>query len=220
MALTKGSQTTLDEWALTPSGALTETSAVRLGTELDVSTAYYCKLDIKAAIGEATVASTGQPEIIIQTTGEASPAKDDWITYARVIGPTGTAVGRALSGTAAAAATDIPIDAPVTNNVDNVAKFKFIKNTTAANSEIVYQIATSADATDLVYILGGLANEQTAAASTLMDIDSATQEVVMQWSFDINCTNMSRIRIIYNAHYDLDGPDVYCYSAYTLNTGL
>jgi hypothetical protein len=213
MALTKGSQTTLDEWAVTAN------TAVRLGTELDVSTAYSCKLDIKVALGEA-VASTGQPEVIIQTTGEASPAKEDWINYARVIGPIGTPVVLALNATEPAGETVIACTNPVTANIDNNCKFKFIKNTTVANSEIVYQTANSGDAGDTITILDGLANEQTAAASTIVDIDSVTQEAVMQWSFDINCTNVSRIRIIYNANYDADGPDVYCYSAYTLNTGL
>jgi len=209
MALTKGSQTTLDEWALTAN------TAIRLGTELDVSTAYSCKLDIKAALGEA-VASTGQPEIIIQTTGESSPTTEDWITYARVIGPTGTPVVLALNATEPVGETVIACTSPATA-FGNDGKFKFIKNTTAANSEIVYQVS---DGASIITLLTGLANEQTAAASTLVDINHATTEVVMQWSFDINCTNVSRIRIIYNANYDADGPDVYCYSAYTLNTGL
>jgi len=211
MALTKGSQTTLDEWALTAN------TAIRLGTELDVSTAYSCKLDIKAALGQAVI-STGQPEIIIQTTGEASPTTEDWINYARVIGPA-TAVAPvvlALNATEPVGETVIACTSPATA-FGNDGKFKFIKNTTAANSEIVYQVS---DGASIITLLTGLANEQTAAASTLVDINHATTEVVMQWSFDINCTNVSRIRIIYNANYDADGPDVYCYSAYTLNTGL
>jgi len=211
MALTKGSQTTLDEWALTAN------TAIRLGTELDVSTAYSCKLDIKAALGTADI-STGQPEIIIQTTGESSPTTEDWITYARVIGPATSVapVLLALNATEPVGETVIACTSPATA-FGNDGKFKFIKNTTAANSEIVYQVS---DGASIITLLTGLANEQTAAASTLVDINHATTEVVMQWSFDINCTNVSRIRIIYNANYDADGPDVYCYSAYTLNTGL
>ena len=213
MALTKGSQTPLDEWVLTANGS------VRLGTELDVSSAYSCKLDIKVALGEA-VASTGQPEVIIQTTGEGTPAKDDWINYARVIGPSGTPVVLAVGATEPAGETQIACTNPATAGIDNKGKFKFIKNTTAANSEIIYHSADGLDTDDFITILDGLANEQTAAASIIVDIDSATQEAVMQWSFDINCTALSRIRIIYNANNDPDGPDVYTYSAYTLNTGL
>uniref|UniRef100_A0A6M3KB34 Uncharacterized protein n=1 Tax=viral metagenome TaxID=1070528 RepID=A0A6M3KB34_9ZZZZ len=214
MALTKGSQTTLDEWAVTAN------TAILLGTELDVSAAYQCTLYIKAAIVEA-VASTGQPEIIVQTTGEATPAKEDWTNYVRLIGPSGTPVTPlAFDATEPAAETVIACQNPVTANIDNNGKFKFIKNTTAANSEVVFQTANSADAGDTITILDGLANEQTAAASTIHDIDSATAEVVKQWTLSIDCRGLSRIRNIYNANYDTDGPDVMCYCAYTLNTGL
>jgi len=213
MALTKGSQTTLDEWALTAN------TAVRLGTELDVSTAYQCVLNIKAALGEA-VPSTGQPEVIIQTTGEASPAKEDWTPYMRLVGPVGTPVVLALDATEPAAETEIACTNPATANIDNDGKFKFIKNTTAANSEVIFQTANSGDAGDTITILDGLANEQTAAASIIVDIDHERTEVVAQWTVTIDCMAISRIRLIYNADYDTDGPDVYCFCAYTLNTGI
>jgi len=214
MALTKGSQTTLDEWAVTAN------TAIRLGTELDVSTAYFCTLNIKAALAEA-VASTGQPEVIVQVTGEATPAKDDWTNYMRLIGPVGTPVTPlAFDATEPAGETSIACQNPVTANIDNDGKFKFIKHTTVANSEVVFQTANSGDAGDTITILDGLANEQTAAASTIHDIDHARTEVVAQWTLGIDCTALSRIRIIYNADYDTDGPDVMCYSAYTLNTGI
>ena len=213
MALTKGSQTTLDEWALTAN------TAVRLGTELDVSTAYQCVLNIKAALGEA-VPSTGQPEVIIQTTGEASPAKEDWTPYMRMVGPVGTPVVLALDATEPAAETEIACTNPATANIDNDGKFKFIKNTTAANSEVIFQTANSGDAGDTITILDGLANEQTAAASIIVDIDHERTEVVAQWTVTIDCMAISRIRLIYNADYDTDGPDVYTYCAYTLNTGI
>jgi len=214
MALTKGSQTTLDEWAVTAN------TAIRLGTELDVSAAYHCVLHIKAALAEA-VASTGQPEIIIQTTGEAAPAKDDWTNYCRLIGPVGTPLTPlAFDATEPAGETVIACQNPVTNNYDNNGKFKFIKNTTVANSEVVFQTANSLDAGDTITILDGLANEQTAAASTILDIDNARTEVVSQWTIGIDCLSLSRIRLIYNADYDTDGPDVMCFCAYTLNTGV
>ena len=213
MALTKGSQTTLDEWAVTAN------TAIRLGTELDVSAAYGCTLNIKAALGEA-VASTGQPEVIVQVTGEATPAKDDWTTYMRLVGPVGTPVVLALDATEPAAETVIACTNPVTALIGNDGKFKFIKNTTPANSEVVFQTENSGDAGDTITILDGLANEQTAAASIIVDINSARVEVVAQWTLNIDCTSLSRIRVIYNADYDTDGPDVYCFCAYTLNTGI
>lgn len=214
MALTKGSQTTLDEWALTAN------TAIRLGTELDVSSAYYCTLYIKAVLGEA-VASAGQPEIIIQSTGEASPAKDDWTPEIRLIGPQGTPVTPlALDATEPADETIIACTNPAAAGIDNDGKFKFIKNTTPANSEVVFQIANSGDGGDTITILDGLANEQSAAASVIMDIDDARNEVVAQWKITIDCLSLSRLRLIYNADYDTDGPDVYTFCAYTLNTGI
>jgi len=214
MALTKGSQTTLDEWVLTAN------TAMRLGTELDVSTAYQVTLNIKAVLGEA-VASTGQPEVIIQTTGEATPAKDDWTNYTRFVGPVGTPVAPlAFDATEPAGETEIACTNPATAGIDNDGKFKFIKNTTAANSEVVFQTANGGDGADTITILDGLANEQTNAASVIMDIDDARSEVVAQWTLTIDCLSLSRIRIIYNADYDTDGPDVYTFSAYTLNTGI
>ena len=213
MALTKGSQTTLDEWAVTAN------AAIRLGTELDVSTAYVCTLNIKAALGEA-VASTGQPEVIVQVTGEATPAKEDWTTYMRLVGPVGTPVVLALNATEPAAETVIACTNPVTALIGNNGKFKFIKNTTPANSEVIFQVSNSGDVGDTITILDGLANEQTAAASIIVDINSPRVEVVAQWTLAIDCLALSRIRLIYNADYDTDGPDVYCFCAYTLNTGI
>ena len=214
MSLTKGSQTTLDEWVLTAN------TAVRLGAELDVNSAYYCTLNIKAVLGEA-VASTGQPEVIIEVTGEASPAKDDWSPYMRMIGPTGTPVTPlAFNNTEPAGETVIACTNPAIAGIDNDGKYKFVKNTTVANSEIVFQASNSGDAGDTITILDGLANEQTAAASVIMDIDDASNEVVAQWTVAIDCTSLSRIRVIYNADKDTDGPDVYTFCAYTLCTGI
>lgn len=212
MALSKGSQTTLDEWALTAN------AAVRLGTELDVSSAYQCKLDIKAALGEA-VASTGQPEVIIETTGEASPAKEDWIPYMRLIGPVGTPVCPALNATEPAGETSLATLNPATENIDNDGKFKFLLHTTVANSEVVFQTANGGDGGDTITILDGLTNEQDTNTKVL-DIDDVRTEVVSQWAITIDCLALSRIRIIYNADYDTNGPDVYTFSAYTLNTGV
>lgn len=214
MALTKGSQTTLDEWALTAN------TAVRLGTELDVSSAYQCTLNIKAVLGEA-VASTGQPEVIVQITGEASPAKDDWTNYMRLIGPQGTPVTPlAFDATEPVGETTIACTNPATAGIDNDGKFKFIKNTVVADCEVVFQTANSGDAGDTITILDGLANEQDITTSYIMDIDDTELEVVAQWTLIIDCISLSRLRIIYNADYDTDGPDVYCFAAYTLNTGL
>ena len=213
MALTKGSQTTLDEWALTAN------TAVRLGTELDVSSAYYCKLYIKAALGEA-VASDGQPEVIIETTGEATPTKEDWTPHMRLIGPSGPAPKcPTLNATEPAAETTLATLNPVTEGIDNDGKFKFLLHTTVANSEVVFQTANGGDVGDTITILDGLTNEQDTNTKVL-DIDDVSNEVVAQWTITIDCLALSRIRLIYNADKDTDGPDVYCFCAYTLNTGV
>jgi len=215
MALAKGSQTTLDDWALIAN------TGRRLGAELDVSTAYSIKLYIKAALGEA-VASTGQPEIIIQSTGEDSPATDDWTPEARLVGPSGTPLTPiAFNNNAAAAVTTANITNPVTANYDNDGKFKFILNAgTVSDSEVVWQTSNSGDAGDTVTFIEGFANNQSAANSTLLDIDDARNEVVSQWSLQFDVRAWSRARILYNADYDTDGPDVYTFGAYTLNTGV
>lgn len=212
MALTKGSQTELDAWAVTAN------TAVRLGTELDVSSAYECTLYIKAALGEA-VASTGQPEIIVQTTGEGTPATDDWTNETRMVGPIGTPVVPTLNATEPAAETSLATLNPATENIDNDGKFKFLRHTTIANSEIVFQTANSGDGGDTITILAGLAHEQD-TNTIVVDIDDARNEAVAQWRLNINCMSVSRIRIIYNADYDTDGPDVVCRADYTLNTGV
>jgi len=212
MALTKGSQTELDAWVLTAN------AAIRLGAELDVSSAYHCTLNIKAALGEA-VASTGQPEIIIQTTGEGTPATDDWTNYARLIGPVGTPVVPTLNATEPAAETSLATLNPATQSIDNDGKFKFLRHTTIANSEVVFQTANSGDGGDTITILDGLAHEQD-TNTIVVDIDDARDEAVRMWTIGVDCLSLSRIRLIYNADYDTDGPDVVCRCDYTLNTGV
>jgi hypothetical protein len=212
MALNKGSQTTLDEWVETAA------AAVRLGTELDVSSAYECTLYIKAALGDKT-ASTGQPEVIVQTTGEGSPAKEDWTNYFRGVGPVGTAVSADFGGAEAQGQTVLSITNPATQNVDNDGKFKFIKDSTVANCEVVFQTANSGDGGDTITILDGTAIAHD-TDDCVMDLDDARNEVVAQWTLNINCLSLSRLRVIYNVDYDTDGPRVFTYCAYTLNTGV
>ena len=214
MALTKSAEATVDEWAVTAN------TAIRTGTEIDVSDAYEATLNIKAALAEA-VASTGQPEIIVQTTGKTSPATEDWTNAIRFIGPVGISVTPlALGATEPAAETVIACTNPETAGIDNDGKFKFIKNTTPANCEIIYQVSNSGDADDTITILDGLANEQTAAASLILDIDDPRDEVVAQWNITMNCLSINRIRVIYNADYDTDGPDVCTFCSYSKTTAV
>ena len=117
-------------------------NAVLESGSIDVSGAVAATLHIFIALS-STTAHTGT-EIIVQTGSEAS-VDGSWTNKYRFLGPTGTAVSCALAATEPANETVIAITNPVTNNMDNDGKFKFIENTTAADSEIVYQVSNSGD---------------------------------------------------------------------------
>jgi len=109
---------------------------------IDVSASWDSILHIFIALSNTT-AHTGT-EIIVQGGSEAG-VDGSWSTIARFIGPVGTAVSCAFAATEPAGETTIAITNPVTNNMDNDGKFKFVENTVAADCEIVYQTANSGD---------------------------------------------------------------------------
>jgi len=198
MALTK-SGAEVDAWA-----AIAQ-NTVREGAAVDVSDAYAATLHIDCALGNTTV-HTGT-EIIVQISSAAS-GDAYWSNFMRFIGPTGTAVDANFKdATEAAGETTLSIDNPVTENVDNNKKFKFVEHDTDANSEIVYQTANTADDTDTITVLDGLTNEQT-SSSNLLDIDHVTTEAVIMYTLDLPMPSL-RARVIYNNGYDPDGAIVY-----------
>lgn len=116
--------------------------AVLESGSIDVSASFNTTLHIDCALS-STTAHTGT-EIIVQIASEAG-VDGSWTDIARFIGPIGTAVSTAFAATEPAGETTIAITNPVTNNMDNDGKFKFVENTVAADSEIVYQTDNSGD---------------------------------------------------------------------------
>lgn len=123
-------------WQEIAQNAVLETGAI------DCSASWDTTLHIFIALS-STTAHTGT-QIIVQS-GSEDGTDGSWSNIARFIGPVGTAVAVALAATEPAGETVIAITNPVTNNMDNDGKFKFIENTVAADSEIVYQVSNSGD---------------------------------------------------------------------------
>ncbi len=188
----------------------------RLGAETDVSGANSAMLHIKMALSNTT-AHTGT-EAIVQVGSDTGNGNDNWETIARLIGPIGTAVSLSLDATEPIGETAIAVTNPVTANMDNDGKSKFIEHGTPANSEIVYQSANSGDAGDTITILKGLGHEQT-SSSTIFDIDDAVTEAVLQVSVEIP-PDADRVRVIYNNNYDPDGATVFTSARLTTTTSL
>lgn len=123
-------------WQEIAQNAVLETGSI------DCSASWDTVLHIYIALS-STTAHTGT-EIIVQA-GSEDGTDGSWSNVSRFIGPVGTAVSCAFAATEPAGETTIAIDNPVTNNMDNDGKFKFVENTVAADSEIVYQTANSGD---------------------------------------------------------------------------
>lgn len=134
--LTKVENVSVMAWQEVAQNAVVESGSV------DVSSYWNCTLHVFIALS-STTAHTGT-EIIVQTGSEAG-VDGSWTNLCRFIGPIGTAVSCAFVATEPAGETTIAIDNPVTNNMDNDGKFKFVENTVVADCEIVYQTANSGD---------------------------------------------------------------------------
>lgn len=135
--VTKTETTQAVEWTDVAQGGVLETGSI------DVSDSRATTLHIDCCLS-STTAHTGT-EIIVQMASEAS-VDDAWTDIVPgFIGPTGTAISAAMPAEEAAGQTVIGLTNPVTNNFDNDGKFKFMKNTTIANSEIVFQVSNSGD---------------------------------------------------------------------------
>ncbi len=124
------------EWTDVAQGGVQETGSI------DVSASWDSTLHIDCCLSDTTL-HTGT-EIIVQIASEAG-VDDAWVDLIRFIGPVGTAISAVLPSDEAAGQTEISVTNPVTNNFDNDGKFKFMKNDTIANSEIIYQVSNSGD---------------------------------------------------------------------------
>ena len=210
MALTK-TTAEVDEWAeIAQAGH-------RLGAETNVADSYGAVLYIAVALS-TTTAHTGT-EVVIEIGTDTGDATDNWAIFTRFVGVSGTAVLLALAATEPIGETTIAVTNPVTANMDNDKKFKFIENTTAADSEIVYQTANSGDAGDTITIATGLAHEQDITTSIIYDIDDAVREAVSQHVIEIPAS-ADRVRVKYNNNYDPNGSTVFVSSRITKVTGI
>jgi len=189
---------------------------VLLGAEIGIEGGYGIHLHIKCALS-STTAHTGT-EIIVQVGTDTADAKDNWTTVDRFIGPVGTAVSLTLNDTELAGEVVLAVTNPVTANMDNDGKFKFIEHATPANSEIVFQKSNSGDAGDTITILDGLGHDQN-SSSVIFDIDDSEIEAVGMYVVEIADT-ADRVRVIYNNKYDPDGATVFIECRITQTTGL
>lgn len=210
MALTK-STAEVDAWAEIAQAGFRE------GVNTDVSDSYSATLHIDVALS-STTAHTGT-EIIVQVGTDTGNADDNWSTLTRFTGATGTAVLLAFAATEPIGETAIAVTNPVTANMDNDKKFKFVENTAAADCEIVYQTANSGDAGDTITIQDGLTHEQDITTSIIYDIDNATAEAVTQHQIDIP-SSADRVRVFYNNNFDPNGSTVFTRSRITKLTGV
>lgn len=179
-------------------------AGIRIGAEQSVATDVDMALLIEVAL-VTTTAHTGT-RVTVQVSEEAS-GDGFWTSLQPFVGPLGTAVVLALDATEPIGETSIAVTDPVTANLDNDGKFKFIEHATDAVSEIVYQTANSGDAGDTLTIAYGLANEQT-SSSQIFDIDHAVNEALLQRVVPIPAS-VSRVRVIYDNNYDPDGSAVF-----------
>ena len=124
------------EWTDLAQAGVLETGTIDLSADFDSTLHIDCCLS-------STTAHTGT-EIIVQIASEAA-VDDAWTTLRAFLGPIGTAISAAMPAEEASGQTVIGLTNPVTNNFDNDGKFKFFKNGTIANSEIVYQVSNSGD---------------------------------------------------------------------------
>jgi len=133
---TKTENTQALEWS-----TIAATVALETG-EIDLSAAIEALLHIDCAI-TSTTAHKGT-EIICQAQSEA--ALDEWTTFCRFMGPTGTAVKSDFAAQEAAAQTTLSITNPTAGHLNHKNKFIFIEAATIGQCEIAFLTDFGADA--------------------------------------------------------------------------
>lgn len=135
---TKTENTEVLAWQEIAQGGFLESDSI------DVSSSWGSTLHIYIALSSTTAHTGTEVRTFI---GSEAGVDGSWteLPGGRFIGPIGTAVALAFAATEPAGETVIAITNPVANNMDNIGKLKFIENTVAADSEIVYQTAVGAD---------------------------------------------------------------------------
>ena len=180
-------------------------NAIRIG---DDTTSVAADVAMNLLIDVALVTTTAHTgtKVIVQVSEETS-GDGTWSTLEEFISKTGTAVVDTLNATEPIGETTLAMDNPASSGLDNDGKFKFIEHTTPANSEIVYQVSNTGDASDTITIAFGLTNQQD-TNSQVFDFDDATAEAVLQKVVPLP-PSVSRVRVIYNNKFDPDGSAVF-----------
>ena len=186
-AVTK-SVAAVDEWAAVAQ------NAVREGATTDISANYSTSLHIDLAVTSST-AHTGT-KIEIQVSSNTS-GDEDWSTLTSLVSGIGTANPEALAGAESAAATLLEV-ASTTGYVADETRWVFILDNIVATSELVLLVSAVTDTS--VTIQDGIANAHD-ASDTLYNI-AATFVVTIPIDY-------SRVRVIYDNTYDVDGSQVH-----------
>ena len=177
----------IDAWAAVAQ------NAIREGATIDLTDVQRVKLHIDCAL-TAAVAHTGT-EIIVQTS--SADADDEfWSDFTSVIGPIGTANTEPITNNPLAAG-GTTITCVSTTGYTTEGEWRFIKDSTIANSELIWQTAYSA--TPNITILDGVkrAHVQT---TPMWNIAEAIE---LQLPLET-----LRARVIYDNTYDTDGATI------------
>ena len=185
--VTAKSYTTVDAWTAIAQNAILE------GATMDLSAVQRVVLHIDCVL-TAAVAHTGT-EIIMQTS--SSDVDDEfWSDFTKVIGPLGT------PNTENATNNPMAVDETVitmasTTGYATKAEWRFIKDATIANSELVLQTDVSANVN--MTVLNGV--KRSHVQNTPMWNIAETIEVELP-------LETPRARVIYNNTYDADGASI------------
>jgi len=198
-ALTK-SVAAVDEWAEIAQ------NAVREGATTDVSGCYAATLHIDIALTSAT-AHTGT-RIVVQVSSEES-GDEGWTDLSEFVGPIGTADAEALTATEPVAETVIACASTTGLYDDDGSRWIFIEDNTVANSELIYVVSHSANAS--VTAQDGLANEH--------DTSDTMYDIAKRYIITLPMT-ANRVRVIYDNTYDSDGATVHTHTRISKVTGL
>ena len=186
MSITK-SQAAVDAWADIAQ------NTVREGATVDVSGNYDHILHIDMALSNAT-AHTGT-EIIVQISSSTS-TDEFWTNLVKFVGPTGTANEEAIDDDPLLA-TSTTITISSTTGYTTNGNWRFIKDGTIANSELVWQNGYTTDTN--ITILDGTTREHAVSTNMYSIADTYVIQVP---------SAATRVRVVYNNTYDADGATV------------
>lgn len=184
--LTK-SVASVTDWTAVAQGAVGESAT------LDTSTFYESVLHIQGFLDTET-AHTGT-EFVVQVSGNTT-GDEDWQDFYRFVELLGTANQEPLTNNPAAVGTTVLTCASTTGYLvaDLASPWRAIKDSTLANSELILQVAVSANTS--ITIQDGTTNGH--AQNTNMYNIAFTRDIYIPISYN-------RVRVIVNNDYDSNG---------------